>query len=170
MGLDMYLTAERFLWSFGDNEDNDRRRAIHLQFPELGDNTDLGYGEIGFKVEGVKAEVGYWRKANQIHAWFVKNVQDGEDECRPHEVEWEKLEELRDVCKRVLADRDLAPELLPSQSGFFFGGTEYDKYYFDDLERTVKIIDLIDEQLVTEVSEDGTFRYSLWDFTYRSSW
>lgn len=168
MGLDMYLTAERFLWSMKDHPDYDRRMTIQKQFPELGPG-DHGYGEVGFKVEGVKAEVGYWRKANQIHAWFVNNVQNGEDECKPHEVSWEQLAELRELCKKVLADRSLAPELLPSASGFFFGGTEYDEYYFKDLERTVEIIDLIDEKLVTEVSDNG-YRWSHWDFRYQSSW
>ena len=26
-------------------------------------------------------EVGYWRKANAIHGWFVRNVQNGKDDC-----------------------------------------------------------------------------------------
>lgn len=26
-------------------------------------------------------EIGYWRKANHIHKWFVDCVQDGEDDC-----------------------------------------------------------------------------------------
>ena len=38
-------------------------------------------------------QVGYWRKANQIHNWFVENVQDGEDDCCYHnEVTKEYLE------------------------------------------------------------------------------
>ena len=50
----------------------------------------------------LKAAIGYWRKANQIHAWFVEHVQGGEDECNPHDVSREQLEELREVCRRVL--------------------------------------------------------------------
>jgi len=169
MGLDMYLTAERFLWSMKDNPDYPIRQSIQAQFPELGELNDE-WGSTGFKVQGVKAEVGYWRKANQIHAWFVKNVQEGEDDCGSYDVEWDKLAELRKVCKAVLERRELAEELLPSESGFFFGGTEYDEYYFDQLERTVEIIDAIEKNLVTEVSQDGTFRYSKWDIKYQSSW
>jgi cysteine desulfurase len=44
----------------------------------------------------------YWRKANQIHAWFVQNVQEGVDECERHWVPREKLVELRDLCLDVL--------------------------------------------------------------------
>ena len=44
-----------------------------------------------------------WRKANQIHNWFVENVQDGIDDCSYHnEVTKEILEELLDICQRVL--------------------------------------------------------------------
>ena len=36
-------------------------------------------------------EVGYWRKANQIHKWFVDNVQDGVDDCGEYKVTKEQL-------------------------------------------------------------------------------
>ena len=26
-------------------------------------------------------EIGYWRKSNQIHKWFVDNIQEGVDNC-----------------------------------------------------------------------------------------
>ena len=55
-----------------------------------------GYGHIMEKV-------GYWRKANQIHNFFVKNVQDGEDDCSYHnECTKEILEDLLDKCYKVL--------------------------------------------------------------------
>lgn len=51
----------------------------------------------------IKEEVGYWRKANQIHNWFVENIQDGVDDCDYHrEVREEDFLELLDICKRVL--------------------------------------------------------------------
>ena len=121
----------------------------------------------------ISEEVGYWRKANQIHNWFVENVQDGVDDCDYHdEVTKETLEDLLDVCNRVLASCELksgkiangytvnengtripiledgmyinnssvAEELLPSTSGFFFGSTDYDEYYVDDIKCTIDII------------------------------
>ena len=52
---------------------------------------------------GIMEQVGYWRKANQIHNWFVEHVQDGEDDCAyHHECTREVLEELLDTCKTVL--------------------------------------------------------------------
>lgn len=34
----------------------------------------------------ISEQVAYWRKANQIHRWFVNIVQGGEDDCNPYEV------------------------------------------------------------------------------------
>lgn len=136
MGLDMYLTARVSTYrSYGEQSDADRAAletaAKAIGLPES-DNID------GISLE---REVGYWRKANQVHAWFVKHVQDGEDECKEHYVSREQLAALRDVCNKVIADVSLAEQLLPTQSGFFFGGTEYDEWYLEDLKRTVAIVE-----------------------------
>lgn len=88
----------------------------------------------------IKEEVGYWRKANAIHKWFVDNVQDGIDDCDYHrEVTKEDLEELRDVCKAVLEKPSRAKNLLPTQGGFFFGSTEHDEWYIESLKNTIEI-------------------------------
>lgn len=58
-------------------------------------------------------EIGYWRKANQIHNWFVENVQDGIDDCSYHnEVTKEILEELLDICQRVLDSCELVEGII----------------------------------------------------------
>ena len=89
----------------------------------------------------VLEEVGYWRKANAIHQWFVDNVQDGEDDCHYHnEVTKAHLEELMMLCGMVLDKPYLARKLLPTQEGFFFGPTEYDDWYFKQLNRTIEIV------------------------------
>lgn len=40
----------------------------------------------------------------------------------------------------VLEDSSVAEELLPTQDGFFFGGTNYDQWYWADLEYTQKAL------------------------------
>jgi hypothetical protein len=72
----------------------------------------------------------YWRKANAIHQWFVDFAQDGADACQRTLVHPEMLADLVDRCERVDADHSLAGKLLPTQSGFFFGSTDYDEWYF----------------------------------------
>jgi hypothetical protein len=159
MGLDMYLNAERYLWSSSDGPNSKIKAAIQEMMPET----------AGMEVQTVSVEALYWRKANAIHKWFVDTLQDGVDECQTTRVNWDSLVELRALCQRVLDDNSIAPDVLPAGSGFFFGNTEYNDWYFKDLERTVEGINRIEKQLVTEETEDGE-RYSQWDFFYSSSW
>ena len=93
------------------------------------------------RIVNIEEQVGYWRKANHIHAWFVQNVQNGEDDCKEYYVEEETLVELLEICRKIKKNHKLAPELLPTQSGFFFGNTNYNEYYFNDIDDTIKIIE-----------------------------
>lgn len=106
-----------------------------------------------------QVKIGYWRKANAVHDWFVQNCQDGNDDCREAYVSTEQLEELRKICKMVLDNHALASEYLPTTSGFFFGSTEYDEWYFQDLQSTVEIID----NALSNIGDE-------WTFSYQSSW
>jgi hypothetical protein len=153
MGLDMYFYGKRYLWDFGDSNDKAIAASIQKLFPEI----------RGARVNEVSAEFKYWRKANAIHKWFVDNVQEGVDECQETYVPVEKLYELRDICAAVMASPDQASVLLPSQGGFFFGGTDYDEGYFDDVQST---LNWLNDFLLKDAlnAMDG------WSFYYRSSW
>ena len=99
-------------------------------------------------------QIGYWRKANHIHNWFVENVQNGEDDCGYYEVTKDQLEQLLDICIQVrdasrlvkdeytkrIQNPTVAQTLLPTCSGFFFGGTEYDEWYLKDIRETIKVL------------------------------
>lgn len=92
--------------------------------------------EADSKVKSNEDVVLYWRKANQIHHWFVKNIQEGEDRCEIYEVTHHDLKRLYNCCRSALRQKDRAPDLMPTLEGFFFGSTEYDKYFFHELKRT----------------------------------
>lgn len=49
--------------------------------------------------------------------------------------------------KKVLDDTSVAEKVLPTRSGFFFGDTDYDEYYVDDLKETIEQIDKILEEV-----------------------
>jgi len=153
VGLDMYLNASRYLSDF-DEADVEKKEAMLKLFPEL----EVYLEKDKNPVREMVAEIGYWRKANAIHNWFVQNVQDGEDDCKRYFVNREELEKLKGLCQQVLADNSLAEELLPPTSGFFFGSTEIDEYYIDDLQKTVAIID------------KALALPNNWEFEYQSSW
>ena len=90
----------------------------------------------------INGEVAYWRKANQIRNWIVRNTNYPEDgNLIDHRLTKEQLESLVLDCKRVLLDRSLAPELLPTQAGFFFGDTAYDDWYYEELESTIEKVE-----------------------------
>ena len=94
--------------------------------------------------EMMDEEVAYWRKANQIRQWFVKNTGYPENaNCTLHTLTEEQLRHLLADCKKVLEDHSLAPQILPTSSGYFFGGTAYDEWYFDDLEETVSKLESV---------------------------
>ena len=152
MGLDMYLNARRSLSSW------DKDNTLHTEFNQLAKNLgfDMEIQEIGFNAI-------YWRKANAIHNWFVKNVQHGVDDCGTYEVSDIVLNELLILIDTVLEDTTKAPDLIPPTDGFFFGGTQLDAYYFDELRRTKEEV----SRLLDIIGKDAD-----WDWTleYRSSW
>lgn len=151
MGLDMYLVKKTYVKNW-DHMSPEQRHTVTVQGPSASAIQPE-------RVRGIEEEVGYWRKANAIHQWFVTNCQEGVDDCRNAYVSQDQLEELRDLCRSLL-NKDVTPETtLPTKSGFFFGGTEYDEYYWEDIRQT--------EALLTGLlEEDNTHAH----FYYHSSW
>jgi hypothetical protein len=41
---------------------------------------------------------------------------------------------------QTIVNSEVAAKLLPTQSGFFFGDTDYDQWYMQDIERTIEIL------------------------------
>jgi len=113
MGLDMYLSAKKYMSRYFDAADSEKIKGINELFGVEGDEDgDYGAQEVIFRIA-------YWRKANAIHDWFVQNVQDGRDECQEAWVSREQLQELIEICKQIIAEPKKADELLPTRSGFF---------------------------------------------------
>ena len=148
MGLDMYLDKHTFIPS----EDR-KKKGMFKNAKEI-------------VQEGI-----YWRKSNSIHHWFVNNVQDGKDDCGKYDVSIEQLTDLLNVVNKVLAGKTneeivaSGKELLPSCSGFFFGSTDYDDYYIDDLKYTQKELN----KIIEEHKKDSEAKKWTW-FCYHSSW
>ena len=165
MGLDMYFNAKRYLSEYIETDAEIQSKV-----------KEIASGFIDeWKPKEITYEVGYWRKANQIHNWFVQNVQDGEDDCKEYYVTPESIIELYEVVSEVLASgsKEVAEDKLPPQSGFFFGSYDIDEWYWQDLEHTKQVLQpLIDA--FNEASEMGYESYKhpihQFEFYYRSSW
>lgn len=153
MGLDCYLKRDERLTEGFDKVDV---RAF------VDDNTVI---RKGVKNPYLTTEAAYWRKANQIHNWFVENIQDGEDDCRRYYVSRAQLKQLYDLCDKILKAKGkertrLAKELLPTREGFFFGSTDYDDDYYEDLKNTCEQL----EPILKEDELPNVYYY------YNSSW
>ena len=155
MGLDMYLSAKRYLWNKTDDVIAEKVGEI---IGVKGD-TERRFNGSSLVVKGIEIDAMYWRKANAIHGWFVNVVQFGEDDCKEHDVDREQLVTLRNLCKDILEHPDAERETdLDPTEGFFFGSTDKDEWYYQDLKDTVEGLDRV-LALPDEYS-----------FSYQSSW
>jgi len=158
MGLDMYLTKTTYVKNWDYMKESEKSYV-----------TVKGANEKHIKrerVQYIEEQLMYWRKANQIHQWFVKNIQGGEDDCNEYTVTVEELKQLMDVCYEVITDNSKAEELLPTNRGFFFGGYDYDEYYFTQVTNTYKIL----KELIEELEEHSKqINKNAW-IQYRASW
>ena len=187
MGLDMYLYKKHYVknWNHDPKEE-------HIKLTVKRDGKKYPFINTK-KVTYIQEEVAYWRKSNQIHDWFVNNVQGGVDNCQEAYVDPTKLKELLETCiivrdstvivkgkvnngysydkagekvyntvdGEILENYSTAEKLLPTSSGFFFGQTDYDEYYMEDIKRTIK---MLEEELAIEYGRDQP------EYYYRSSW
>lgn len=126
MGLDMFLSVTQYIPRPGSvfAESTTEQYGIRSDaFDKIVDIVKMRsiVDESRWAGIEVKVPVAQWRKANAIHNFFVKEVAEGVDDCRPVYVHKGNLEDLRDRCTVVLNNNELALELLPPQAGFFFG-------------------------------------------------
>lgn len=185
MGLDMYLYRRRYVKNWDHYKPEDRTKVTLTIGGKRIKLVNPSY---------VTEEVGYWRKANAIHKFFCDldggkdecqeiNVERSDlrelaDRCRrillSAKTEPRKVvtgtHHSRGVTTAiveevgVLVDTSLAEELLPTQEGFFFGGTEYGEWYLDDLRETIKIIEALPDVANDEYDRNGG------DYYYEASW
>ena len=95
------------------------------------------------------SDVAYFRKVNFLLPYF-----NYEENCSEIVIDKYEVEELIEDCERVLAAKDtdeaesVADELLPTEEGFFFGNTDYDECYFNDVrevaDKFTEILDTFD--------------------------
>ncbi len=199
MGLDSYLGRQRKFEQMSFKDVNKLAQILY-GLEELCPNAVKEMKNVGliyeqgthYKYHSTNEQVGYWRKANQIHAWFVENVQGGTDDCNSYEVTKEQLETLLGICKtikkscklvkgtvnngytfdstmkmvgiqeegKVMTNSEVAHKLLPSRDGFFFGSTDYDQWYMQDIDSTIEIL--------TKVLKETDFNTHT--ISYQSSW
>jgi len=166
MGLDMYLSATKYVSGaeYRRDSEGNLEKVANPAFNTLLEAIDLAAGDVREDLPSatVSITVAYWRKANAIHQWFVVECGEGEDNCKPYDVSREQLMELRDLCRQVILNPEKGEDILPTADGFFFGSTEYDEWYMEEVKATVELLD--------GILENPKFEFGGWDFEYRASW
>jgi len=160
MGLDMYLEVRKFVPAHNYKVvDNDYQREFNPDYVNVLEasglkpiSTDEG---VGLSVTSTAI---YWRKVNSIHDWFIRVCANGVDECQPVYVSRERLEELLETVSETIKTKD--SDLLPPASGFFFGSTDVDEWYWKDLAFTKREL----KTLLSKTEFDDV------SFIYQASW
>lgn len=186
MGLDMYLYKKTYVKNWEHNGKENQHKITVKKGGKA--RTDIKPERICYITE----QVGYWRKFNALHGWFVNECGGGVDECQQIYVSNEELTKLLEILKQVKTtidksqkkvtvlkdwqDKDYeyevydceeqVKELLPPTQGFFFGGYEIDSWYKQNVDETVTLI----EDLLKEDEESK--EHGLWsgEFYYQASW
>lgn len=251
MGLDMNIYKRTHIGGYSG------KKGDIIFVDENGEEHKVEQGRYGATIE---KDVAYWRKANQIHNWFVENKGGGVDECQDIYCEIDDLKNLLELCKEVknkaklgrglvaggsigggrenhkvmlvkpnhkdiaqitkfevvksinsdelkegdwyidledgspaftndktnyglktsdgwtqlyifgktITNAEEIAELLPTQGGFFFGSTDYDEWYLDDIDNTIEQLENIIADYDADV-ESGINSYDI-DYVYRASW
>lgn len=137
MGLDATLNVRKYLW-----DEPGLKNAIK----EKTNSWD-------FEPESINFEIIYWRKAWQIHDFFIDHTSGPiDDNC--FFIERELIEDLYNRICKILKEPSIALDILPD--------TEADEKYFWQLKYTKK-------------SLENLFNSELWisgyyDFYYEASW
>ena len=164
MGLDMYFYARKTTYkSFSKWDEPDS--AGEANYPEdLKTFSDYIYDRNFKSVQTETSyQIGYFRKFNALHSYIVKTFANGIDDCQDIILYKEDVEQIKKVLDEVLNAHqqvEKAKELLPTQSGFFFGGTDYDEYYFED----VKVAADLMQSLL------DNFDFDKYQLIYEASW
>lgn len=112
--------------------------------------SDEEYGAIeelwrGRKENHIRAAIEYLSGENAINCGYVflsKPV----------------VERLTERLAEVSQEHSLAATVLPTQDGFFFGSTQYDEYYFADIERELEAF----RTILKEWDESKSYAYWEW--------
>lgn len=178
MGLDMYLSKHTYVKNWAHMKDDEKHKVVVKKGGKL--RKDIKPERVSYIVEEVaywrKANaIHKWfvdhvqDGVDNCQTSYVSTEQLSElvDLCRKvlstvetvpgdvtNGVQWTpdggavKLTEPG----QVIAQPGIASEILPTTAGFFFGSTDYDQYYLDDLRDTIRQIEPL-------LKEEGEFYY-----------
>lgn len=169
MGLDQYLYRSRTKFYRVDPE----ARYSHLPEGECKTSDGIAIPPKNLGLMGsqeVTDMIGYLRKVNAVHGWIVRHLAEGVDDCQRIYLDRESVVMLvADLHDAI--DNPKTNTGLPPTPGFFFGSTERDDWYLDDMKDALAIFTWLLE--VMEADEEKAARDGLvaeYQYWYQASW
>lgn len=107
------------------------------------------------------SQIGYFRKVNFLVKYFEDTCGLDVEKQFSLRIDKEDIEELKNRCKEVLDDHSKAEELLPTMEGFFFGSTDYDEYYFEDVQEVYDYC-LYLLNIFNDLQDDESIWFEIW--------
>ncbi len=168
MGLDMYFSRRTYVSSFRSTRDADGKwgerdvNNMELKF----DDADLSH--INLKnVRYIEELFGEFRKFNALHAYVVDNFGGGKDECQIIYLDIDDIIQIQEVLSLVkeslsIGDKVIAGQTLPPSEGFFFGSTDIDEWYENDVKEAVEVFGKV-------IEEHSIVGHNA-SYTYQASW
>lgn len=138
MGLDMYLYASKYE---SKSQWRNNKEEVKGFYPSELQDLQTDIFERNFVSKETQYQIGYWRKFNALHNYIVKNFADGVDKCQQIYLSTKDLEQILNNLKNTKNNKPKAKELLPTQDGFFFGSTQYDEWYWNDVEYSIRLFE-----------------------------
>jgi len=150
MGLDMYLTGDKFRASGFFNKETQQYEPVEPTYVD------------GFRLSSERLQIGYWRKHAPLHQLIVHNFADGVDNCEPIDL---GVAQLRTIARWLRSDQ------MPDDedcSGFFFGDEEWWDECRENAEEDAKIFEAAATWIESmEVTNEPKF----WNTVeYQASW
>ena len=147
MGLDMYMYRKLYVKNWELEKEDRYEVTVTRNGKVLEDWSNPTY---------IEKEVGYWRKFNALHGYIVDEFAGGLDNCEQIYLSKEDLQKILDTLIEVYETKDATK--LPPTEGFFFGSTDVDEYYWDDVKQSI-------EAFKTYAADDEWV-----DYFYTASW
>lgn len=117
MGLDMYVNIRhKDTQSKLEAYEAWEQKYSYEEFQRLTEEQKEEYrnSEPEYDNDMYGKELMYWRKANQIHNWFVQNCQNGVDDCGRYAITVADLMKLKELCEKILTMTNVKQELRPT--------------------------------------------------------
>lgn len=151
-------------WEIDDEKCTDEQKSVLKEFDKECKELNKLYHEVW---DGIN-EYAYWRKFNALHGYIVRKFANGVDECQEIMLTADNIntlvEDLEKTLKTInevgIDNVDVTTLEIRPTGGFFFGSTEIDNWFCQDIAGAIDTF----KELRESFDEENEILY------YQASW